>query len=112
MTDIVSIYESIGIYGSVACMFLFLVYSMNKRASDQADDLENLKIENQGQSKQISEILKEVEEAKQITVRLIDRFNKSDETSSRHREDVMREIGDLSEKIAYQSGRINSSKNG
>ena len=24
----------------------------------------------------------------------------------------MREIGDLSEKIAYQSGRINSSKNG
>ena len=74
--------------------------------------LEDLKIENEEQSKQIYEILKETEEAKQIIIRLIDRFNKSDDTSLRHREDVVRELGDLQEKISYLSGRVNGSKNG
>ena len=107
MEEMVVLYQDLGIFGSIACMFLFLVYSMNKRAGQQAEDLEDLRVENKGQSKQIAEILKEVEESKKITVRLIDRFNKSDDTSLRYREDVMREIGDLSEKIAYQSGKIN-----
>ena len=44
-----------------------------------------------------------------MVIKLIERWNKSDEISLRHREDVIREIGDLSEKISYVSGRINGS---
>jgi hypothetical protein len=43
-------------------------------------------------------------------MRGIERWNKSDEISLRHREDVIREISDLSEKISYISGRINGSQ--
>ena len=43
-------------------------------------------------------------------IKLIERWNKSDEISLRHREDVIREIGDLSEKVSYVSGRINGSQ--
>ena len=107
MEEFLALYSEAGMIGVVGAMFVFMVYQNAKRSDQQADDLEDLKVENQGQSKQIAEILKEVEESKQIIVRLIDRFNKSDDTSLRYREDVMREIGDLSEKIAYQSGKIN-----
>tara|TARA_R100000458_G_C8275687_1_gene250834 strand:- start:3385 stop:3717 length:333 start_codon:yes stop_codon:yes gene_type:complete len=110
MGDIVGIYESLGIYGSVACMFLFLVYSMNKRASDQASSIENLKIENEGQSKQIAEILKETEESKAIVVRLIDRWNKSDETRDRRHEKLLESLDDLSNSVAYLQGKSNGHK--
>ena len=112
MTEFMELYSEGGMVVVVGAMFMFLVYSMNARSSEQAKTLEDLKIENEGQSKQIYEILKETEEAKQIIIRLIDRFNKSDDTSLRHREDVVREFGDLQEKISYLSGRVNGSKNG
>ena len=112
MTEFMELYSEGGMVAVVGAMFMFLVYSMNARSSEQARSLEDLKIENEGQSKQIYEILKETEEAKQIIIRLIDRLNKSDDTSLRHREDVVRELGDLQEKISYLSGRVNGSKNG
>ena len=43
-------------------------------------------------------------------IKLIERWNKSDDISLRHREDMIREMNDLSEKISYLSGRINSTK--
>jgi hypothetical protein len=47
-----------------------------------------------------------------MVIKLIERWNKSDEISLRHREDVIREIGDLSEKISYISGRLNGKHSG
>ena len=38
---------------------------------------------------------------------MLDRWNKSDETSLRHREDVTKELNELSDKVSYMSGRIN-----
>ena len=42
-----------------------------------------------------------------MVIKLIERWNKSDDISLRHREDVLRELSEASEKIAYLSGRIN-----
>ena len=47
-----------------------------------------------------------------MVIKLIERWNKSDDISLRHREDIIREIGDLSEKISYISGRLNGKGNG
>jgi len=43
-----------------------------------------------------------------IVVKLIDRFNKSDETRDRRYQDLMKEVNEMSDKISYLSGRINS----
>jgi len=110
--DFLELYSQGGMVAVVGAMFMFLVYSMNARSGDQQKSLEDLKIENQGQSKQIYEILKETEEAKQIIIRLIDRFNKSDDKALRHREDVVKELSDLQEKVSYLSGKVNGSKSG
>jgi len=48
--------------------------------------------------------LKEVED---ISIKLIDRWNRSDETRDRRHEDLMKEIDDLSDSVAYLKGRIN-----
>ena len=43
-----------------------------------------------------------------IIVKLIDRFNKSDETRDRRYEDLMKEVNEMTDKISYLSGRVNS----
>jgi hypothetical protein len=98
--ELIVLYQDLGLLGSVAVMFLFLVYSMNKRASQQAESLEDLKVENKGQSETL-------ENMEGMIIKLIDRWNKSDETRDRRHEDILRELADSSDKISYMSGRIN-----
>jgi len=103
--DFMAIYGEAGMIGVVGAMFVYLVVSMSKKSDAQAQTLEDLKIENRGQSETLENI-------QGMVIKLIERWNKSDEISLRHREDVIREIGDLSEKVSYVSGRINGKSNG
>ena len=103
--DFMAIYGEAGMIGVVGAMFVYLVVSLSNKSAQQQNTLEDLKIENRGQSETLENIEK-------MVIALIDRWNKSDEISLRHREDVIREIGDLSEKISYMSGRINGGKSG
>mgnify|MGYP003658701038 FL=1 len=100
-----AIYGEAGMIGVVGVMFVYLVISMSKKSDAQQQTLEDLKIENRGQSETLENI-------QGMVIKLIERWNKSDEISLRHREDVIREIGDLSEKVSYVSGRINGKSNG
>ena len=98
--DFMAIYGEAGMIGVVGAMFVYLVISMSKKSDAQAQTLEDLKIENRGQSESLESI-------QSMVIKLIDRWNKSDDISLRHREDMIREMNDLSEKISYLSGRIN-----
>jgi len=106
MQDFMAYYAEYGAVGVVIALFVWGYIKQGQRADEQADALEALKIENQGQSKQIYEILKETEEAKQIIIRLIDRFNKSDDTALRHREDMVKEINSLSDVMMEVKGSV------
>ena len=101
--DFMAIYGEAGMIGVVGVMFVYLVVTMSKKSESQQQTLEDLKIENRGQSETLENI-------EGMVIKLIERWNKSDEISLRHREDVIREIGDLSEKVSYISGRINGSQ--
>ena len=48
--DFLAVYSEAGMIGVVGAMFVFMVYSMNKRGNEQAESLQNLKVENKGQS--------------------------------------------------------------
>jgi len=101
--DFMAIYGEAGMIGVVGAMFVYLVVSMSKKSDLQAQTLEDLKIENRGQSETLENI-------NGMVIKLIERWNKSDDISLRHREDMVREMNDLSEKISYISGRLNGSK--
>lgn len=98
--DFMAIYGEAGMIGVVGAMFVYLVVSMSKKSDGQAKTLEDLRIENRGQSETLAN-------TESMIIKLIERWNKSDDTSLRHREDVLRELSEASEKIAYLSGRIN-----
>tara|TARA_R110000824_G_scaffold27957_1_gene94322 strand:- start:15 stop:329 length:315 start_codon:yes stop_codon:yes gene_type:complete len=103
--DFMAVYQEGGMIAVVGIMFVYLVVSMSKKSESQQKTLEDLKVENRGQSETL-------ENTEGMIIKLIERWNKSDEISLRHREDVIREIGDLSEKVSYVSGRINGKSNG
>ena len=98
--DFMAIYGEAGMIGVVGVMFVYLVVSMSKKSDSQQKTLEDLKVENRGQSETLANM-------EGMIIKLIERWNKSDDVSLRHREDVVRELSEASEKIAYLSGRIN-----
>ena len=98
--DFMAIYGEAGMIGVVGVMFVYLVVSMSKKSESQQESLRNLEIENRGQSETL-------ENMEGMIIKLIERWNKSDDVSLRHREDILREISDFAEKVSYLSGRIN-----
>ena len=98
--DFMAVYGEAGMIGVVGVMFVYLVVSMSKKSESQQESLRNLEIENRGQSETL-------ENTEGMIIKLIERWNKSDDVSLRHREDILREISDLAEKVSYLSGRIN-----
>ena len=68
-------------------------------AEQQAESIEALKIENEGQSKNIENI-------EQIVLKFLDRWNRSDETRDRRHEDMVKEINDLSDVMMEVKGSV------
>ena len=99
MIDFLAVYSEAGLIGVVGAMFVFLVYSMSRRATQQADALENLKIENEEQSTRIANI-------ESIVLKFLDRWNRSDETRDRRHEDLVSEVNDMSDVLMEIKGSV------
>jgi type II secretory pathway pseudopilin PulG len=97
--EFLTLYSEAGMIGIVGAMFMFLVYSMSKRANQQAEALEALKIENEEQSTRIANI-------ESITLKFLDRWNRSDETRDRRHEDMLKEVNSLSDVIMEVKGSV------
>ena len=57
-------------------MFVFMVYQNAKRSEDQAKSINDLQVENKGQSETL-------ENMEGMLIKLIERWNRSDETRDR-----------------------------
>ena len=99
MKEFLTLYSEAGMIGVVGAMFMFLVYSMSRRATQQAEALEDLKVENEEQSVRISNI-------ESIVLKFLDRWNRSDETRDRRHEDVVKEINDMSDVLMEIKGNV------
>ena len=55
-----------------------------------------------------STLMGKLNEIEDISIKLIDRWNRSDESRDRRHEDLSKEIAELSDKISYLSGKINA----
>ena len=52
-------------------------------------------------------LMKKLHEIEDMTIKLIDRWNRSDEARDRRHEDMLKEINDLSDYMNFMKGRIN-----
>jgi hypothetical protein len=99
MLEFIKVYSEHGMIGVVGAMFVYLVFSMSKRASQQAESLENLKIENEEQSTRIANI-------ESIVLKFLDRWNRSDEVRDRRHEDLVKEVNDMSDVLMEVKGSV------
>ena len=99
MEEFLALYAEYGMIGVVGCMFVFMVYQNAKRSEDQAKSINDLQIENKGQSETL-------ENMEGMLIKLIDRWNKSDETRDRRHEDSVSEINDMSDVLMEIKGSV------
>ena len=53
-------------------------------------------------------LMSKLREIEDISIKLIDRWNRSDESRDRRHEDLMKEVADLTDKVSYLSGKMSS----
>ena len=99
MEDFLALYSEAGMIGVVGAMFMFMVYSMNKRGNEQAEALQNLKIENKGQSETL-------ENMEGMVIKLINRWNQSDDKLDRKFDALNKEINDLDNQVSEIKGSM------
>jgi len=97
--DFLAIYSEAGMIGVVGAMFVFMVYSMNKRGNEQAEALQDLKIENKGQSETL-------ENTEGMIIKLISRWNQSDDKLDRKFDGLNKEINDLDNQVSEIKGSL------
>ena len=102
--DFMAVYGEAGMIGVVGVMFVYLVMSLSKKSESQQQALENLKIENKGQSETL-------ENMEGMIIKLISRWNESDAVRDRRYEQMMEAIGDLEKQLSRMDG-IMSRMNG
>tara|TARA_R110002020_G_C15960866_1_gene746572 strand:+ start:109 stop:426 length:318 start_codon:yes stop_codon:yes gene_type:complete len=97
--DFMAVYGEAGMIGVVGVMFIYLVVSLSKKSEAQQQALENLKIENKGQSETL-------ENMEGMVIKLIGRWNQSDDKLDRKFDALTKEINDLDNQVSRIEGSV------
>jgi|TARA_X000001382_G_scaffold129842_1_gene122909 hypothetical protein len=97
-------YAEYGAIGVIVSLFIMMIVNLMKSQKTQNEDLDNIRVH-------IGKIESTIENVEGIVLKMLDRWNKSDDTGLRHREDVIRELNDVTDDLAYIKGRINGKAN-
>ena len=94
------VYAEYGAIGVVCSLFAYMIMNLIKSQKDQTDDLDRVR-------QAIAKMESTIENVECIVIKLIDRFNKSDENTANHRIDIVKELNDVTDGLSYLKGRIN-----
>ena len=99
MNEIAEMFMQIGAAGVIAVLFAFMIMNLIKSQREQTEDLEQIK-------KDLTKLATEMSNTMSIVIKLVDRMNVTDSTSQRHREDIVKEMNDLSDVLMEIKGNI------
>ena len=97
--DFMALYGEAGMIGVVGAMFVYLVISLSNKSAQQQSTLEDLKVENRGQSESIENI-------EGMIIKLIGRWNTSDDKLDRKFDALTKEINDLDKQVSEIKGSM------
>ena len=97
--DFMALYGEAGMIGVVGAMFVYLVISLSNKSAQQQETLESLKIENKGQSETL-------ENMEGMVIKLINRWNQSDDKLDRKFDAMTKEINDLDNQVSELKGSM------
>ena len=93
------VYAEGGMIAVAGLLLVYMVFSMNKRGAEQAESLQNLKTENRGQSETL-------ENMEGMIIKLIARWNSSDDKLDRKFDSLTKEINDLDNQVSEIKGSL------
>ena len=97
--DFLAVYSEAGMIGIVGIMFVYLVMSLSKKSEAQQQALENLKIENKGQSETL-------ENMEGMIIKLINRWNVSDDKLDRKFDALTKDVNSVDNQISEVKGSL------
>ena len=97
--DFIAVYGEAGMIGVVGAMFVYLVISMSNKSARQQEELESLKVENRGQSETL-------ENMEGMIIKLIARWNQSDDKLDRKFDAMTASINDLDNQVSRIDGSL------
>jgi len=93
-------YAEYGAVGVIVILFVMMITNLIKSQKSQNEDLDQIR-------QAIAKSETKMGNVEGMVIKLIERWNKSDDISQRHREDIVRELNDVTDDLAYLKGRIN-----
>tara|TARA_B100000579_G_C22812264_1_gene845887 strand:+ start:516 stop:821 length:306 start_codon:yes stop_codon:yes gene_type:complete len=93
-------YAEYGAIGVIVGLFVLMIMNLIKSQKAQNEDLDLIRQAN-------AKLETKMTNVEGIVLKLVDRWNRSDEISQRHREDIVKELNDVTDDLAYLKGRIN-----
>ena len=93
-------YAEYGAIGVIVSLFILMIMNLIKSQKLQNEDLDLIRQANAKLETKMSNV-------ESIILKMLDRWNKSDDISQRHREDIVKELNAVTDDLAYLKGRIN-----
>jgi|TARA_R110000787_G_scaffold143432_1_gene257046 hypothetical protein len=99
-TKVFSLYAEYGAIGIIVILFAIMIINLIKSQKVQNEDLDSIR-------QSIVKAETKMSNVEGIVLKMLDRWNKSDDISLRHREDIVKELNDVTDDLSYLKGRIN-----
>ena len=98
------VYAEYGAIGVIVFLFIMMIVNLIKSQKTQTEDLEGIR---KNQAVQFAKLEQTIENVEGIVIKLIERWNKSDETRDRRHESIISELNDQSDDINFLKGKAN-----
>ena len=99
-SKVFSLYAEYGAIGIIVVLFVMMIMNLIKSQKVQNEDLDSIR-------QSIVKAETKMVNVESIVLKMLDRWNKSDDISARHREDIVKELNDVTDDLSYLKGRIN-----
>ena len=99
-SKVFSLYAEYGAVGIIVILFAMMIINLIKSQKVQNEDLDSIR-------QSIIKAEAKMVNVESIILKMLDRWNKSDDISARHREDIVKELNDVTDDLSYLKGRIN-----
>ena len=94
------LYAEYGAIGVIVSLFIMMIVNLMRSQKAQNEDLDDIRVH-------IGKMETVVYNVEGIVIKLIERWNKSDESRDRRHEDMVKEMNAVTDSLSYIKGRMN-----
>ena len=95
-----NVFAEYGAIGIIVSLFVMMIMNLIKSQRTQNNDLDDIRVH-------VTKIEGNIDNIEGIVLKMLDRWNKSDDTAMRHREAIVSELNDVTDDLNFLKGRIN-----